>query len=182
MTDRISRDALGLLLARSWALRATCSRRRVGCVLVDVDGYVLSSGYNGPASGMVHCTKVACPGAGLPSGTGLDQCEALHAEWNALQRCPDVRAIVTAYVTASPCLTCTKMLMNTGCKRIVFAERYAHDAPAEKLWVASGQKAIPTRSWEQGAEEVGLITDNTKSVMVLTGEEAREWRKYREQR
>ena len=152
--SRITRDELGLLLAHAWSLRGTCARRRVGCVLVDVDGYQLASGYNGPAAGQVHCTETPCPGVGLPSGIGLENCEALHAEQNALLRCPDVRLVHTAYVTNSPCITCVKLLMNTGCQRIVFAERYAHDEPARALWQRDIIKKIYdmpiVREWVQG--------------------------------
>lgn len=137
---RITRDELGLELAAVWAKRGTCARRRVGCVLVDADGYQLSAGYNGPASGEAHCTEHPCPGAGLPSGTGLDKCEAIHAEANALLRCPDVRLIHTAYVTASPCVHCVKLLMNTGCRLIVFSERYAHDDTARTLWTKNAER------------------------------------------
>lgn len=155
---RPSRDELGLRLALLWAERATCARRKVGCVLFDADGYQLSAGYNGPAAGQPHCTEAPCPAVGMASGTGLGLCEALHAEWNAIARCPDVRKIHACYVTASPCLTCTKMLLNTSCRRIVFVERYAHDQAAEALWtrdsemcslIVPGVKTIP-RVWEQG--------------------------------
>jgi len=140
---RPTRDETGLALALVWAKRGTCARRRVGCVLFDADGYQLAAGYNGPAADEPHCVDRPCPGASLPSGTGLEACQALHAEWNALQRCPDVRLIHTCYVTSSPCVTCTKMLMNTGCHRIVFAERYAHDEKAAELW----RRYRPSREW-----------------------------------
>jgi dCMP deaminase len=166
---RITRDGVGLLIARAWSLRATCSRRKVGCLLVDADGYQLATGYNGPASGMVHCTDKACQGASLPSGTGLDACEAIHAEWNAIARCADVREIYACYVTSSPCITCTKMLMNTGCKRIVFPERYAHDRKSEQMWIDSGQRDRPTRSWE-------LIEE---SAVILSGDDLMRWNNCR---
>jgi deoxycytidylate deaminase len=104
---------------------------------MDVDGYQLSSGYNGPASGEQHCIERPCGAASMQSGTGLDLCEAIHAETNALMRCPNVRAIRTCYVTASPCLACVKSLMNTACERIVFAEAYAHDDAACERWLGS---------------------------------------------
>lgn len=142
MSSRVPKDTAYLMLVQVWSMRGTCARRKVGCILVDVDGHQLSSGYNGPASGEPHCIDVPCPGAGLPSGTGLDACEAIHAEWNAIARCPDVRRIDTCYVSSSPCVTCTKMLMNTACRRIVFLERYAHDEPSRALWERRG------RTWE----------------------------------
>ena len=140
---RPDRDQTGLALALIWGRRGTCARRKVGCVLFDVEGFQIGEGYNGPAAGEPHCIDHLCPGAQLPSGTGLDACEALHAEWNALSRCRDVRSIHTCYVSSSPCMTCCKMLMNTGCTRIVFAERYAHDQPARDLW----RRSRPGREW-----------------------------------
>lgn len=131
---RPTRDQTGLALAAIWAKRGTCSRRQVGCVLFDAHGVELSSGYNGPAAGEPHCFDRPCPGAGLPTGTGLELCEAIHAEANALLFCPDVRLVHTAYVTTSPCLHCVKLLMNTGCRRIVFSHRYTHDDASRELW------------------------------------------------
>lgn len=132
--SRIGKDEIGLRLAETWALRGTCARRQVGCVLFDQDGVEIGAGYNGPAAGEPHCTDVPCPGAGCASGTGLELCEAIHAEANALLKCPDVRYIETAYVTHSPCLHCVKLLKNTGCRRIVFRTPYAHDAASRELW------------------------------------------------
>lgn len=144
-------------VARVTAKRATCLRRAVGCVLLDKDGFILATGYNGVAAGQPHCNKEvgeesglglgddvtypnACPGARAASGTMLDGCHAIHAEQNALLRCPDVRRIYAAYVTASPCMTCVKLLMNTECRQIFFAEPYPH-SEAEQLWTKMG------RSW-----------------------------------
>lgn len=78
----------------------------------------------------------ACSGAGSKSGEGLDSCQAIHAEQNALLQCHNVFEIHTVYVTASPCVTCTKLLMNTAAERIVFREEYPHKE-ARDLWVAS---------------------------------------------
>ena len=69
MTSRPSRDATGIALAKVWATRGTCARRRVGAVLFDADGYQLAAGYNGPAAGEPHCTERPCPGAGWPFRT-----------------------------------------------------------------------------------------------------------------
>ena len=159
MSDRITSDGVGLLLARAWSLRSTCARRRVGCILVDDRGWQISSGYNGPASGMPHCTETPCPGVGLPSGSGHDECEALHAEWNAVARCPDVTRVHTCYVTTAPCVPCVKMLMNTSCVRIVFAEPYpAFGDRPRALWTREAHPR-PTRTWEHAAEEAVIVTD-----------------------
>lgn len=136
----------GLSLAKVVATRATCSRRKVGCVLLDITGHVLATGYNGPPRGMPHCThENPCAGADAPSGTGLELCEAVHAEQNALLQCRDPELIHMCCVTVSPCITCTKLLLNTGCKRIVFLEPYAHDDTAKELWLKAG----PTTDWLQ---------------------------------
>lgn len=130
---RAERDEYFLAMAALVSLRATCRRRRVGCVLVDVHRHVLATGYNGVARGRPHCLDEPCSGADLPSGMGLDQCQAIHAEQNAMLQCRDTQAIDTAYITVSPCVTCVKLLMNTGCKRIVFIENYTQLA-ARDIW------------------------------------------------
>lgn len=56
-------------------------------------------------------------------------------------QCRDTMLIDTAYVTASPCVTCTKLLLNTSCKRIVFLEEYPH-ASAKDLWLKSGREWV----------------------------------------
>jgi dCMP deaminase len=150
---RPSRDDTGIAMARVWAARGTCGRRKVGCQLMDADGWPLSSGYNGPPAGADHCSADApCAGFGAPSGTGLSACEAVHAEINALMRCSDVQQIHTCYVTASPCSECVKAICNTPCKRIVFAEEYGteagHAALARSRWVLAG------RSWIHYIEPV----------------------------
>lgn len=165
---RPDRDEWAMQMALLTAKRATCLRRAVGCVLLNERGHVLATGYNGVAAGRPHCNQeyelkvserrfmgqqhavrpvgprfpYACQGANAESGTQLDSCEAIHAEQNALLQCPNVYDIHTAYVTASPCITCTKLLLNTGCRRIVFHEEYP--APhAREMWEAAG------RSWEK---------------------------------
>lgn len=145
-------------MAKLAATRGTCLRRKVGCILVNSRGHVLATGRNGVASGMPHCneptdhTKVfvdhsretrlipiygnQCSGAQATSGTNLEACGAIHAEQNALLQCGDVYEIACAYVTHSPCITCVKLLMNTSCQSIIFAEPYAHDEPAKRLWLS----------------------------------------------
>lgn len=136
---RPDKDTWCLRLARLTAERSTCARRAVGCVLVNTFGHVIATGYNGPPRGFNHCTKdEPCGGATLPSGTGLELCEAVHAEQNAMLQCHDVDSIATCYVTTAPCVTCTKLLLNTGCRRIVFSDDYPHLIAAYNLWVVRG--------------------------------------------
>ena len=136
---RPSKDAWSLSLAALVAERATCARRKVGCVLTNELGQVLATGYNGPPRGFQHCTQESpCQGASSPSGTGLELCEAVHAEQNALLQCRDVELIHTCYVTTAPCMTCTKLLLNTGCKIIRFSDDYPHAEASRELWSHKG--------------------------------------------
>jgi dCMP deaminase len=136
---RPSRDEMFMVMAMTAATRGTCARRRVGCILVNERGHVLATGYNGVASGIPHCIDRPCPGAHQESGSGLELCEALHAEQNALLQCRDCWDIHTCYTTVSPCITCLKLLLNTSCKRIVFAEEYPH---SHHLWLKSGREWV----------------------------------------
>lgn len=160
---RVSKDEWAMRLAEVTATRGTCLRRQVGCVLTDAEGRVLATGYNGVARGLPHCNEVtetsakamplgcrgiltnlvygnACPGAAAPSGEGLDACEAVHAEQSALTQCRDPDRVWSCYVTVSPCASCLKLLLNTGCRRVVFRQPYAQDASG--LWTKAGREWI----------------------------------------
>lgn len=136
---RPDRDAWFLSLAVMTSMRATCVRRKVGCVLVNARGHCIATGYNGPPSGWAHCGTLnsTCKGHTMPSGQGLDACEALHAEQNALLQCSSVKEIDTAYVTTVPCITCTKMLLNTPVKRVVALNDYPHSKETVKMFERS---------------------------------------------
>lgn len=135
---RISKDNYFMQLAMVASKRAGCAKRAVGCVLVDRGGYVLSVAYNGTPSGAPHCdVSNPCDNWQLPSG--LDNCLGVHAEQNALLQCRDPREIATAYVTLSPCKPCVKLLMNTGCQRIVFLEEHVDPWPKEQ-WLKLGRE------------------------------------------
>lgn len=142
-------------MARLVASRSTCVRRHVGCVLINSKNHVLATGYNGVHAGAKHCNDVevvaglgrlvfpnSCSGAETTtSGANLDACFAIHAEQNAMLQCPDVHTISKAYVTAFPCPTCTKLLLNTSCREIVYLEPYG-DSKGLDLWVQSGRLAV----------------------------------------
>ena len=76
--------------------------------------------------------NVPVKNAKLPSGTGLDLCEAIHSEVNAfLQLRSDDE--LTAYMTVTPCYTCSKMFANSSVTRIVALEEYVHERSREIL-------------------------------------------------
>ena len=127
-------DEYFLRMARLVASRGTCLRRKVGCVLVGAHKHVLATGYNGVPKAFPHCTEGhPCPGAAALSGTRVDECFATHAEQNALLQCADVFRILTCYTTVAPCVTCSKLLLNTSCERIVCAEMYTETTGVD-LW------------------------------------------------
>lgn len=139
MSSRPSWNQHYIAMARDIAQMGTCHRRQVGCVLVDAHNVILATGFNGTPPEWPHCrypeipTDV-CPGAHLPSGTGLDTCMANHAEINALIKCGDVSRIRTVYTTTSPCISCVKAILCTGASRIVFSEEYPHQE-SKYLWL-----------------------------------------------
>lgn len=131
-------DEWAMELAHVVATRATCARRAVGCVLVDARGHVLATGYNGPARGVPHCIDKPCAGAQLASGSGLDICEAIHAEQNAMLQCKDVDQIDACYATTEPCAHCAKLLLNTSCRMVIYKEPYPHGGGLQQWMRARG--------------------------------------------
>ena len=127
-----------MFIADSLSTLSTCKRREVGCVLVDKRDRIISVGYNGVASGAVHCTDIPCKGSQLLSGEGLDLCEVIHAEANALLVCEKPFEIVACYTTTAPCIHCVKLLANTSCQEIILKDAYPHKE-AEKLWLSLGR-------------------------------------------
>jgi len=127
-------DEYFLFLAHAIAMRATCSRRRVGCVFVNAEKHIRATGYNGGESGAVHCLDAPCPGAEAPSGTMLEGCYAKHAEINALDQLGEPYQSITAYITVTPCLPCAEALVeNTLIKTVVTSSVYVDSAGLEYL-------------------------------------------------
>lgn len=129
------RPALGttmLEIALSLSRRATCPKLSVGCVLVDLKGRILATGYNGVPRGVRHCVDHPCPGAFAPRGADL--CQAVHAESNALIQCKTPDLIYACYTTHVPCLRCMKELMNTSCQQIFYLIDEFAEPEALALW------------------------------------------------
>jgi dCMP deaminase len=120
------------------AMRATCPRRSVGAVLVDDRGRLVSTGYNGPPSGMPHCTERPCAGAESIGGP-REACDAVHAECNALlQAQASRRSPRTLYCSTTPCFYCAKMLVTAGIRRVVALTMYKHDKLGVDLLLRAG--------------------------------------------
>ncbi len=126
--ERPSWDSYFIQLANVVAGRSTCLRRQVGAVIVK-EKQILSTGYNGSPSGLLHCDQVGClrQNLSVPSGERHEICRAVHAEQNALvQAARHGVAILGAdlYVTHQPCVLCIKLLINAGIRRVVYASSY----------------------------------------------------------
>jgi dCMP deaminase len=108
--------------------RSTCMRRKVGAVIVK-DNRILTTGYNGAPPGAKHCEEIGCLRElmSIPSGERHELCRALHAEQNAvIQAAKNGIAIEgsTIYTTTYPCVICTKILIASGIKRVVYRGGY----------------------------------------------------------
>lgn len=124
-------------MAQLASSRSTCLRRQVGAVVVK-DRMVLSTGYNDTPRGLPNCGDGGCErcAGDTPAGTGHDTCLCLHAEQNTIiQAAYHGVAIAgaTIYVTHQPCLTCAKMILNSGLRRVVFAGEYPDQAARQVL-------------------------------------------------
>ena len=115
-------------IAQVVAKRSNCSRRQVAAVIVK-DNHILSTGYNGTPRGVRNCFDGGCPRCAghAKSGTGLEECLCVHAEQNAI--CQAARYGVnisgaTIYITISPCLTCAKLIINSGIAEVVYGGDY----------------------------------------------------------
>jgi dCMP deaminase len=110
-------DIRYLRMARIWAENSYCQRRRVGALMVK-DKTIISDGYNGTPSGFANVCEDSA-GVTLPY--------VLHAEANAITkvaRSNNASEGSTLYVTTSPCMECSKLIIQAGIKRVVFSELY----------------------------------------------------------
>jgi dCMP deaminase len=126
--NRPTWDEYFMEIARLVASRSTCLRRQVGAVMVK-DKNILATGYNGTPSGIRHCAEVGClrQELNVPSGERHELCRGLHAEQNAIIQAAKHGVNIdgaTLYCTHSPCIICSKMLINSGVKRIVCCDGY----------------------------------------------------------
>ncbi len=161
--NRPSWDEYFMRLAYLVSTRATCTRRKVGAVIVK-DRRVLATGYNGPPKGLAHCDVTGCirENLNIPSGERHELCRGLHAEQNAIIQAAVYGVSIkdsTIYVTNHPCVVCAKMIINAEIKEIVYAEGYPDDL-AQLILLESG---IKVRQFKLGEEEVKKITGDYES-------------------
>ena len=119
-------DMRYLRMARVWAENSYCVRRQVGALIVK-DKMIISDGYNGTPSGF----ETICE-----DDMGKTKPYVLHAEANAITKVAKSANNcdgATLYVTASPCIECSKLIIQAGIKRIVYCDRYRSDDGLELL-------------------------------------------------
>ena len=128
--SRPSWDEYFMQLANLASTRSTCLSRHVGAVVVK-DKSIISTGYNGPASGVKHCADLGgCirrQKKDYKSGAYLELCPASHAEQNAIALAAKNGTSTdgaTIYVTAFPCKDCMNSIINSGIKKIIFEGEY----------------------------------------------------------
>ena len=105
-----------LQMAEIWAQNSYCKRRKVGALLVK-DRMIISDGYNGTPSGFENICEE----------DGVTKPYVLHAEANAITKVAksgNSSEGATLYVTASPCLECSKLIIQSGIKRVVYRDEY----------------------------------------------------------
>lgn len=133
--EKISRptwDQYFMKLAWLVAERSTCVRHHVGAVIVR-DKRILTTGYNGAASGTKDCLELGClrNQMNIPSGTRHEICRAIHAEQNAIIQAGTHGINIqggTLYCTHSPCILCAKMIANAKIKRVVMSIEYPDES------------------------------------------------------
>ena len=119
-------DKSYLKMAGIWAQNSYCVRRQVGALIVK-DKMIISDGYNGTPSGFENICE---------DNNGVTKPYVLHAEANAITkiaRSGNSSDGATMYVTASPCIECAKLIIQSGIKRVVYSEKYRLEDGLELL-------------------------------------------------
>ncbi|WP_333693218.1 deoxycytidylate deaminase [Flavobacterium sp.] len=119
-------DKAYLRIAKEWSRLSYCKRKQVGAIIVK-DRMIISDGYNGTPSGFENCCE---------DESGVTKWYVLHAEANAIlkvagstQSCEGA----TLYITLSPCKECSKLIHQSGIKRVVYHEGYKDDSGIQFL-------------------------------------------------
>ncbi len=126
--NRPSWDEYFMNIAKEVATRSNCIKRKIGAVIVS-EKRIVSTGYNGTPRGVKNCNEGGCKRCNsfAESGTRLDECWCSHAEENSIVQAAYHGISTkesTLYTTYSPCLTCSKMIINAGIKEVVYNAEY----------------------------------------------------------
>lgn len=142
--ERPGWDEYFMNIAQQVALRSNCIKRKVAALIVK-DRRIISTGYNGTPRGTKNCNEGGCPRCNSleESGKGLEDCYCSHAEENAITQSAyhgvNIKG-ATLYTTFSPCLLCTKMIINSGISEVVYSAEYSMANVAQSLLKEAGVK------------------------------------------
>lgn len=124
-------------MAEELAKRSTCSRLRVGTVITDPNlENVVAIGYNGNARGFPNRCDSPDPG----------RCGCIHSEQNALVKAPGALRDKVAFVTASPCVMCAKLMIQANVAWVFYREAY-RDATGLEVLGAGGVETVCYTRW-----------------------------------
>jgi len=155
MKERLSKDEYYLEIAKAVAQRSPCLRRKYGAVIVKNDA-IISTGYNGPARGVINCFDIGCIKEikNLPHGMAYEDCPAVHAEENAVINAARNGTNTLGgllyisgidkegkLVEAIPCFRCKRTLINAGIEKVVMRKangEIKHLNPQE--WISEDTK------------------------------------------
>jgi dCMP deaminase len=126
-------DEYLMQIAFAASTRSTCLRAKVGAV-ISFNGKILATGYNGSVAGLDHCTDIGCQ---LENGRCV---RSIHAEVNAVLQAQQSLLGATVYCTHRPCFNCTKILLQAGIARIVYAIEYDAGSAASEIILQKGVK------------------------------------------
>lgn len=119
-------DKRYIRMANIWAENSYCQRRQVGCLVVK-GNMIISDGYNGTPSGFENVCE---------DENNVTKPYVLHAEANAITkiaRSGNSSEGATMYVTASPCIECAKLIIQSGIRRVIYSEKYRLEDGIELL-------------------------------------------------
>jgi len=130
-------------MAEELAKRSTCARLQVGTVITDAQlEHVVSIGYNGNARGFPN----RC------DSTEAGKCGCIHSEMNALVKAPGQMRDKVAFITASPCVMCAKLMVQSNVAWVFYRERYRVPSGLEILEKA-GVHAVQYTRWQDAWRE-----------------------------
>ena len=140
---RPSWDDYFLAIARVVATRSTCDRGRAGAVVVK-DRQILTTGYAGSPTGLPHCDDVGHQLKKMIHENGEESIHCVrtvHAEQNAICQAAKLGIALfgaTLYCKMTPCMTCAKLIINCGIKRVICEKRYHADKETLELFEQAG--------------------------------------------
>jgi len=142
--ERPDWDEYFMSIARVAASRSNCVKRKIGAVIT-IDRRIVATGYNGTPRGVRNCNEGGCPRCGAfgESGQALHECICSHGEENAIVQSAYHGVSVrggTLYTTMSPCLQCTKMIVNAGITAVAYNANYPLGDTSLEILRESGVK------------------------------------------